>query len=145
MVFQSVLPTKGPGSLRVREHGKRTAEEEKTLLTAQNDSYHKWATDLVNAGICADLWLFPLRAHVDVTTIGQLSSITGGDTHYMPNFTYTRDSAKLAFDLRHSLTRQTGYNGVLRVRCSNGQSRDISWSMLYLVQLFMPGSLLRQV
>jgi len=120
VVFQSVLPTKGPGSLRVREHGKRTAEEEKTLLTAQNDSYHKWATDLVNAGICADLWLFPLRAHVDVTTIGQLSSITGGDTHYMPNFTYTRDSAKLAFDLRHSLTRQTGYNGVLRVRCSNG-------------------------
>ncbi|GAB5592811.1 COPII coat Sec23p-Sfb3p heterodimer component [Umbelopsis nana] len=120
VVFQSVLPTKGPGSLRVREHGKRTAEEEMTLLTAQNDSYHKWATDLVNAGICADLWFFPLRAHVELATIGQLSSITGGDTHYMPNFNYTRDSAKLAFDLRHSLTRQTGYNGVLRVRCSNG-------------------------
>jgi protein transport protein SEC24 len=119
-VLQSVLPKKGPGSLRVREQVKRTADEEKTLLTPQNEIYHKWGSDLVNAGICVDLWLFPLQTYVDVTTIGQLATMTGGDTHYFPNFNCTKDSAKFANDLQHSLIRQTGHNGVLRVRCSNG-------------------------
>ncbi|CAM0137524.1 unnamed protein product [Umbelopsis sp. WA50703] len=120
IVLQSVLPTKGAGNLRVREQGKRTVEEEKTLLTPQDSIYQKWGNELVNAGVSVDLWLFPLRAHMDITTIGLLASLTGGDVHYLPNFNHNNDGAKLAYDMKHSLMKQTGHNGVVRIRCSNG-------------------------
>lgn len=121
IVLQSVLPTKGAGSLKVREQGKRTYEEEKTLLTPQDSIYQKWGNELVDAGVSVDLWLFPLQAYMDITTISLLATSTGGDVHYFPNFNHNRDGAKLAFDMRHSLMRETGHNGVLRIRCSNGK------------------------
>ncbi|KAM3580935.1 COPII coat Sec23p-Sfb3p heterodimer component [Umbelopsis sp. WA50703] len=57
---------------------------------------------------------------MDITTIGLLASLTGGDVHYLPNFNHNNDGAKLAYDMKHSLMKQTGHNGVVRIRCSNG-------------------------
>ena len=39
--------------------------------------------------------------------------------HY-PNFHAPRDGLRLALDVRHAVTRETGYQALLKVRCSNG-------------------------
>lgn len=53
--------------------------------------------------------------------IGVLSSLTGGDTHYFPDFNDRQYGGAFTFDLLHSLQREQGYNGALRLRCSNGK------------------------
>ena len=100
----------------------------------------------MDAGICIDLFLFPSN-YVDVATIGiiddilfiqiaisiecidnynirlqgLLSSITGGESYYYPNFNSSRDGAKFAYELRQNVTREFGYNALMRIRCSNGK------------------------
>lgn len=39
--------------------------------------------------------------------------------HY-PNFHAPRDSLKLSLEVKHSVTRETGYQALMKVRCSNG-------------------------
>ncbi|RUO96086.1 LOW QUALITY PROTEIN: hypothetical protein BC936DRAFT_142654, partial [Jimgerdemannia flammicorona] len=51
---------------------------------------------------------------------GVLPAITGGEMYYYPHFDRSRDGQKYAFDLKHNLAREFGYNGVMRIRCSNG-------------------------
>jgi hypothetical protein len=39
---------------------------------------------------------------------------------YYPNFNSPRDTLKVASEVKHSVTRETGYQALMRVRCSNG-------------------------
>ncbi len=52
--------------------------------------------------------------------IGAITSITGGQTYLYPNFHAERDGVKFAEELRRCLLRPFGFDGLLRVRCSNG-------------------------
>jgi protein transport protein SEC24 len=52
--------------------------------------------------------------------IGHVSSSTGGETFYYPNFIGGRDNAKLSLEIKHTVTRETGYQALMKVRCSNG-------------------------
>lgn len=49
-----------------------------------------------------------------------MSSTTGGETFYYPNFVVGRDNAKLSQEIKHTVTRETGYQALMKVRCSNG-------------------------
>jgi protein transport protein SEC24 len=49
-----------------------------------------------------------------------VSSTTGGETFYYPNFVAGRDNAKLSQEIKHTVTRETGYQALMKVRCSNG-------------------------
>jgi len=49
-----------------------------------------------------------------------VSSTTGGETFYYPNFIAPRDNARLSLEIKHSVTRETGYQALMKVRCSNG-------------------------
>lgn len=51
---------------------------------------------------------------------GHVSSSTGGETFYYPNFIGGRDNAKLAAEIKHAVTRETGYQALVKVRCSTG-------------------------
>ena len=51
---------------------------------------------------------------------GHPSAISGGETFFYPNFIAERDSLQLGLDLRHTVERETGYQALLKVRCSNG-------------------------
>lgn len=51
---------------------------------------------------------------------GHVSSTTGGETFYYPNFIAPRDNAKLSMEIKHAVTRETGYQALMKVRCSNG-------------------------
>lgn len=79
-------------------------------------------TQYVQAGVSLDLWLLPPpNTYADVATLGVLSAMTGGDTHYYPNFNYARESLQFTHNLTHSIYREHGYRASLRVRCSNGK------------------------
>ena len=54
------------------------------------------------------------------TDTGSVSSTTGGETFYYPNFISPRDNLKLSLEIKHAVTRETGFQALMKVRCSNG-------------------------
>lgn len=46
--------------------------------------------------------------------------MTGGETYFYPNYTAPRDMLKLSQEINHTVTRETGYQALMKVRCSNG-------------------------
>jgi protein transport protein SEC24 len=46
--------------------------------------------------------------------------MTGGDTFHYSNFIAHRDAGRLAGDFTRTVTRETGYQAMMKVRCSNG-------------------------
>ena len=51
---------------------------------------------------------------------GHISGLTGGEVYYYPNFHAPRDTLKLSNEIKHTVTRETGYQALMKVRCSNG-------------------------
>eukprot|EP01010_Urceolus_cornutus_P000717 NODE_122_length_2336_cov_293.631832_g99_i0.p1 GENE.NODE_122_length_2336_cov_293.631832_g99_i0~~NODE_122_length_2336_cov_293.631832_g99_i0.p1 ORF type:complete len:396 (-),score=61.93 NODE_122_length_2336_cov_293.631832_g99_i0:205-1392(-) len=52
--------------------------------------------------------------------MGHVCKATGGNQQLFLNFHPVRDYARLAHSLRRSLTRDSGYAGIIRLRCSRG-------------------------
>jgi protein transport protein SEC24 len=46
--------------------------------------------------------------------------MTGGDTFLYSNFIPERDTARLVGDFSRTITRETGFQAMMKVRCSNG-------------------------
>lgn len=123
-IMQTSLPSIGPGILKNRDDPKLYGtEREKGLFAPQDNFYPQLGSECVQSGVSIDLWLFPpANTYVDIATIGILSALTGGDTHYFPNFNIAREGAQVTHDLIHAIRREQGYRAALRVRCSNGIS-----------------------
>ncbi|KAF9578123.1 COPII coat Sec23p-Sfb3p heterodimer component, partial [Lunasporangiospora selenospora] len=120
IIFQTALPTFGPGALKHRDDSKLYGtDKERTLYAPQDDFYKKLAESCVDAGLCIDLFLFP-TAYMDVATIGCLSTITGGETMLFPHFNVDRDGYRLRGTLAKMLARPFGFNALMRVRVSTG-------------------------
>ncbi|KAF9937775.1 COPII coat Sec23p-Sfb3p heterodimer component [Modicella reniformis] len=120
ILFQTSLPTFGPGTLHHRDDSKLYGtDNERTLFAPQDDFYKNLAETCVDAGLSIDLFLFP-NAYVDVATLGCLSSMTGGEMFMFPNFNTVRDGVKLTGNIFKLLGRPFGFNALLRVRCSAG-------------------------
>ncbi|KAI7875629.1 hypothetical protein K492DRAFT_210828 [Lichtheimia hyalospora FSU 10163] len=118
-VFQSVLPNHGRGVLPARDDkALYNTDKEKSLLNPQNDTYKELADECVKNAVCVHTWLFPAQ-YIDVATLGVMSSLTGGDVRYYPNFT-PNEAGKISYQLDHDLHREAGFDGVLRIRCSDG-------------------------
>ncbi|CAG8719921.1 5381_t:CDS:2, partial [Racocetra fulgida] len=112
LIFQTALPTLGPGSIRHREDSKLyNTDKEKTLFGPQDNYYKTLAVNCVDSGICIDLFLFP-NTYIDVATIGE--------TYFYPNFDAQRDGEKFVHELKQNFSREFGYNALMRIRCSNG-------------------------
>ncbi|KAI1174514.1 hypothetical protein F4777DRAFT_383506 [Nemania sp. FL0916] len=118
----SALPTWGPGRLFMRDDGKYPGGEiDKKLFTTEHPAWKKIAEKMTAAGVGIDFFLAaPSGGYLDVATIGYVSSTTGGETFYYPNFVAGRDNAKLSQEIKHTVTRETGYQALMKVRCSNG-------------------------
>ncbi|OCT50362.1 hypothetical protein CLCR_06614 [Cladophialophora carrionii] len=118
----STLPTWGPGRLHLRDDGKgRDTDAERKLFTTEHPGYKKTAAAMVTAGIGVDFFLASAGGgYMDIATIGHVSRLTGGEMFFYPNFVAPRDSLKLQLEIKHSLTRETGYQALLKVRCSTG-------------------------
>lgn len=118
----SALPTWGPGRLFLRDDGNaHNTDAEKKLLTTEHPGYRKVAQKMVESGIGADFFLAaPSGGYLDIATIGYISALSGGEVFYYPNFHSPRDTLKLALEVKHTVTRETGYQALMKVRCSNG-------------------------
>ncbi|KAJ3205727.1 COPII coat Sec23p-Sfb3p heterodimer component [Clydaea vesicula] len=120
LVFQTFLPTIGPGALKNREDVKLLGtDKERSLYEPQEYFWKKLGQDFCVAGISCDMFLFP-NSYIDIATIGTLSSLTGGSIFNYTNFNAEKDGLKFKNDLHRQLTNTFGYDGLLRVRCSNG-------------------------
>lgn len=119
-MFQSVLPNHGLGVLPSRDDKMLyNTDKEKQLLNPQNDTYKELANECVKSAVCVHTWLFPAH-YIDVATLGVISSLTGGDVRYYPNFSPS-EAGKVTYQLDHDLHREAGFDGVLRIRCSDGK------------------------
>jgi hypothetical protein len=123
-VIQSCLPSLGPGALKNRDDPKLYGtEREKGLFVPQESFYTQLASGCVENGVSVDVWLFPpANTYIDVATVGVLSALSGGDTHYFPNYNALREGIQFAHNFKHSIHREQGYRAALRLRCSNGKS-----------------------
>jgi protein transport protein SEC24 len=118
----SALPTWGPGRLFMRDDGKHLGGEiDKKLFSTEHPAWKKIAEQMVAAGVGIDFFLAaPSGGYLDIATVGHVSSTSGGETFYYPNFVAGRDNAKLSQEIKHTVTRETGYQALMKVRCSNG-------------------------
>lgn len=118
----AALPTFGPGRLFLRDDGKQHGgDAEKKLLNTEHPGWRKTAEKMVANGVGADFFLAaPGGGYLDIATIGHISASTGGETFFYPNFVSPRDNEKLCHEIEHTVTRETGYQALMKVRCSNG-------------------------
>lgn len=118
----SAIPLAGPGHLSMRD-GQQSAdaEVEKKLFTTEHADWRKCATKMTEAGVGVDFFMAsPSGGYLDLGTIGHISGTTGGEIFYYPNFHSPRDLLRLSKEIQHTLTRDTGYQALMKVRCSNG-------------------------
>lgn len=118
----STLPTWGPGRLHLRDDGKgRDTDAERRLFTTEHPGWKKTAGAMVTAGVGVDFFLAAAGGgYMDVATIGHMSRLTGGELFLYPNFVAPRDALKLKTEIAHSVQRETGYQALMKVRCSTG-------------------------
>ncbi|PHH91154.1 hypothetical protein CDD83_1488 [Cordyceps sp. RAO-2017] len=118
----SALPTWGPGRLFMRDDGNHAGGEmDKKLYTTEHPAWRKVAEKMAASGVGVDFFLAaPSGGYLDVATIGHVAATTGGETFYYPNFIAPRDSPKLSAELAHTVARDTGFQALMKVRCSNG-------------------------
>ncbi|WZH42480.1 COPII-coated vesicle component SEC24 [Fusarium acuminatum] len=118
----SALPTWGPGRLFMRDNGNHPGGEiDKKLYTTEHPAWKKVAEKMAASGVGADFFLAaPSGGYLDIATIGHVSATTGGESFYYPNFIAARDSRKLSLEISHAVTRETGFQALMKVRCSNG-------------------------
>lgn len=119
----STLPSWGPGGSKLKENrnvGRSAlAEMEKKLYSADNEYYKLLATDLVAQNVGLDVFVVATTS-VDVSNIGWLASVTGGSIYKWANFNFERDGRSLTSQIVNSVKKCTGYQGQLKLRCSNG-------------------------
>ncbi|KAK3319922.1 hypothetical protein B0T19DRAFT_467836, partial [Cercophora scortea] len=118
----AALSTWGPGRLFMRDDGKHAGgEPDKKLFNTEHPAWKKMAEKMVSIGVGVDFFLAaPSGGYLDVATIGHVAATTGGETFYYPNFVAARDNTKLSLEIQHAVTRETGYQALMKVRCSNG-------------------------
>jgi protein transport protein SEC24 len=119
----AALPTWGPGRLFLRDDNSAVAgtDAEKKLLTTEHPGYTHLAKKMVEHGVGVDFFLAaPSGGYLDIATVGHVSAKTGGETYSYPNFHAPRDTLRLSKELAHDVTRTTGFQALMKVRCSNG-------------------------
>ncbi|KAB8273106.1 hypothetical protein BDV30DRAFT_211186 [Aspergillus minisclerotigenes] len=123
-IFASIcsLPTWGPGALHMRDDPKvHGTDAERKLFTTDNQAWRTTAGKMAEHGIGVDMFVAaPGGTYVDVATIGHVAEVSGGETFFYPNFHAPRDILKLSQEFAHAITRETGYQAMMKVRCSNG-------------------------
>ncbi|XP_070544863.1 protein transport protein Sec24C-like [Ptychodera flava] len=132
-VFHSSLPiAEAPGKLKNRDDRKLLgSDKEKTVLTPQGNFYSKLAQNCVAAGCSVDLFLFP-NSYVDVATIGQVCTITGGQCFKYNYFQASTDGERFIYDLTRNMERPIAFDSIMRVRTSTGIRPTDFYGSMYM-------------
>jgi len=121
VVCSSAIPSVGPLSLKSTRENTRVlgTEKEAEILRPADQSYNELATELARAQISVQLFISP-QQYVDLASIAPLAKQTGGDLYFYPQFHIQHQGLKLKSELMHTLTRNTSWEAVMRIRVSQG-------------------------
>eukprot|EP00850_Spirogloea_muscicola_P012019 SM000076S21840 [mRNA] locus=s76:425143:430115:- [translate_table: standard] len=121
IIFQSTLPSLGPGRLKLRGEDARVygTDREHILRTAEDPFYKQMAADLSRVQICVDVFAFSDH-YSDIASLGTLARYTGGQVNHYPGFRIGRDGDKFSREFARVLVRETGWEAVMRIRCGKG-------------------------
>jgi protein transport protein SEC24 len=99
----------------------RESAKETKLLNLSCDFYKKFAVDSSRAQIAIDLFAFN-ETYIDLASLYQSAKFGAGSVFYYPHYKASVKSmeTKLQKDLTNYLTRPTGLEAVLRLRCTRG-------------------------
>ena len=120
MLFTSAAATQGAVKTKNRETAAHYNTEREPALRQPADAFYRaFANECINQQISVDI--YAMAGHyVDLFSLSLLPRTTGGSLHVYPSFNSARDSAKLTHEVQHNLQRYTGWEAVLRMRCSKG-------------------------
>jgi len=122
-VFQTVLPSLGPGKLPNR-HSTNNDTTQKTLLQPGEQYYKNLSLEMSQRQIGCDLFFFS-PSYTDIATIGCLARFTGGEINcYTSGQHNPNELARLQNDIYRTLSRNNGFEALMRIRCSKGVSID---------------------
>eukprot|EP01128_Nolandella_sp_AFSM9_P000797 TRINITY_DN1091_c0_g1_i1.p1 TRINITY_DN1091_c0_g1~~TRINITY_DN1091_c0_g1_i1.p1 ORF type:complete len:949 (+),score=215.97 TRINITY_DN1091_c0_g1_i1:67-2847(+) len=122
LVFTGSLPTLGPGRLQKRDQMARPeTPDEKKMYAPQGDFWEKMGAVSATKGVGIDFFV-ATNSYVDLATIGAASKATGGQVYYYPAFNGALHQEQLFRELYMNLSRESGFNGLLRLRTSTGLS-----------------------
>ncbi|KAA0146131.1 hypothetical protein FNF29_08233 [Cafeteria roenbergensis] len=126
LAFSAALPTVGKGRLRPREAPQMLGSPSEYKLLSPDDDpkaqglyYRQQAAEFSRQQISVDTFFFS-PGYADVASIAAVSRFTSGQAYHYPAFTAAADGARFHADLVQDLTRTTGFEAVMRVRCSRG-------------------------
>ena len=106
-------------------------DKERQLYEPQDFFWVKFGQNCATFGINIDLYLFP-TGYIDVSTLGSIAALSGGDTYMYTSFDANQHGIKFANDLQRSLGRTFGFDAVLRIRVSNGFKIDEYYGNFYM-------------
>jgi protein transport protein SEC24 len=119
-VFQSIMPNLGDGALKPRENqGLMGTPNEVKLLKSEVPWYKDTAIEFSRQQISVDMFLFPYQ-YMDLAALGELPKLTSGTMHSYVMFNYEKDGPRFEEQLIKSLTQHTGFEAVMRIRCTKG-------------------------
>ncbi|EGW33485.1 uncharacterized protein SPAPADRAFT_50360 [Spathaspora passalidarum NRRL Y-27907] len=119
------IPSWGPGGLKFKDNqavgraASGTLESEKKMYLADNAYYRSMGKEFVEKNVGLDVHVIS-HTPVDLSNVGWLANITGGNISRWPNFSMERDARALTAHIVNSYKSTKGYQGQLKVRCSNG-------------------------
>ena len=122
-VIACSLPGIGFGALSQRDNENVNPsvleKEPLKLLETNSPAYKDIATTAAEAQIPVDLYFCP-QSYVDTATTMLLPRTTGGEYRLYAPWNGQLDYNELIADVRWSVVRQSGWESVMRVRCSQG-------------------------
>jgi len=121
LLFQAAPPAAGAGKVRARD-GSAAAwgtDAEPRSRVPEDPFFKKYAAEASRAQIAVDVFSFA-PGFTDLASLGALPKYTCGQLYYYPGFSAGRDAARVAADVERNLTRPTGWEAVMRIRCSKG-------------------------
>jgi len=120
LLFQASLPNAGAGKLRPRDPGAGWGTDAEHKQRLPDDPFWKrYAAEASRAQVAVDVFCCA-GAPADLASLGALPKYTCGQLYYYPGFAAARDGGRLAAELEHNIRRPTGWEAVMRVRCSKG-------------------------
>lgn len=132
-IFHSSMPTaEAPGKLKNRDDRKLVGtEKEKILFQPQRGVYEQLTKDCVAQGCCVDLFIFP-NQYVDMATMGDVPTHTGGSVYKYSNFQVEVDSQHFLSDLKRDVEKSIGFDAIMRVRTGTGFRATDFFGALYM-------------
>ena len=119
-VFQSLMPNLGDGALKPREQpGIMGTPAEIKLLKPEQTWFKDTAVEFSRQQISVDMFLFPYQ-YMDLASLGELPRYTSGNLYSYVSFNKAKDGKRFEDQLVNTLTQETAFEAVMRIRCSKG-------------------------